>query len=180
MNSSDARTSKTLSLWLRHRPDVVGLTVDGSGWARVDDVLAALAAQGTPTDWEGLLQIVEMNDKKRFELSADTSLIRARQGHSIDVMADWSPAPPPEVLWHGTVERFLASIMADGLKPMDRHHVHLSADRETAERVGSRRGKPLVLWIDTKELVATGQQFWITGNGVWLTDAVPAKALNRA
>lgn len=143
-------------------------------------MLAALAAQGTPTDWEGLLQIVEMNDKKRFELSADTSLIRARQGHSIDVMADWSPAPPPEVLWHGTVERFLASIMADGLKPMDRHHVHLSADRETAERVGSRRGKPLVLWIDTKELVATGQQFWITGNGVWLTDAVPAKALNRA
>ena len=180
MDRTDTQISKTLSFWLRHRPDAAGLTLDASGWAKVDDVLAALVDQGPLTDWEGLIRVVETNEKRRIELSADASFIRARQGHSIEVMADWSPAAPPDTLWHGTVERFLPAIMAEGLKPMARHHVHLSVDRDTAERVGSRRGEPVILCVDAKGLAGRGQQFWITGNGVWLTDAVPSEALGQA
>ncbi|MBS0410829.1 MAG: RNA 2'-phosphotransferase [Proteobacteria bacterium] len=180
MDDPNQHTSKMLSFWLRHRPDAAGLTLDQSGWAKVDDVLAAFAAQGSATGWESLLQIVETNDKRRFELSADASLIRARQGHSIEVTGDWVAASPPDHLWHGTVERFLASIMAEGLKPMGRHHVHLSADRETAERVGSRRGRPVILCVNAKRLIVSGQAFWRAGNGVWLTDAVPPDALSHA
>lgn len=145
----------------------------------MDDLLAAFASQGPTLDWEALLRVIETNDKKRFELSADASLIRARQGHSVAVSADWSVAAPPDILWHGTVERFLGHIMAEGLKPMARHHVHLSADRQTAERVGSRRGSPVILRVDAKSLVGAGQKFLLTGNGVWLTEAVPPNALTR-
>lgn len=180
MDVADTQISKTLSFWLRHKPDAAGLTLDGSGWAQVDDVLAAFAAQGPRTDWEALLGVVETNNKRRFELSADASQIRARQGHSIDVKADWSAGSPPDLLWHGTAERFLVPIMTEGLRPMSRHHVHLSADPETAERVGRRRGTPVILRVDAKGLREAGQQFWVTGNGVWLTEAVPSTALSRA
>jgi putative RNA 2'-phosphotransferase len=180
MGMADTQISKTLSFWLRHKPDVAGLTLDASGWAKVDDVLAAFAAHGPLIDWEALLGIVETNDKRRFELSADASQIRARQGHSIDVTADWIAGSPPDLLWHGTVERLLAPIMTEGLRPMSRHHVHLSADPETAEHVGRRRGNPVILRVDAKGLKEAGQQFWVTGNGVWLTEAVASTALSRA
>jgi putative RNA 2'-phosphotransferase len=171
--------SKKLSYWLRHRPDEAELQLDGSGWASVDGVLRALARDRAPLDWDGLLREVETNDKQRFELSSDGSLIRARQGHSVDVEGDWILALPPDRLWHGTVERFLAEIFAEGLKPMVRHHVHLSADAAVAERVGRRRGSPVVLLIDARRLVEDGQPFWIAGNGVWLTASVPPSALTR-
>jgi putative RNA 2'-phosphotransferase len=145
----------------------------------VDRALAALAEQGMAVDWETLTEVVETNDKRRFELSGDADLIRARQGHSVNVEADWKPAIPPAILWHGTVERFLKAILAEGLKPMSRHHVHLSADAQTAERVGRRRGTPVVLLVDAKRLADQGQPFWLTGNGVWLTAHVPAAALRR-
>jgi putative RNA 2'-phosphotransferase len=177
MSQDDVRLSKTLSFWLRHKPDVAGLELDAAGWADVDAVLAALKAEGEAFDWEALLRVVETNDKRRFELSDDAGLIRARQGHSIEVEGDWKRADPPERLWHGTVDRFLAAIMAEGLKPMSRHHVHLSADRETAERVGRRRGEPVILTVDAKRLADGGQTFLITGNDVWLTDAVAPAAI---
>ena len=180
MDRVDARISKILSYWLRHRPDVAGLELDAQGWTRVDAILIALARQGEATDWEALVRVVETNEKGRFELSADADLIRARQGHSVEVEGDWRPAVPPDILWHGTVERFLNSILAEGLKPMARHHVHLSTDPQTAERVARRRGDPVVLVIDAKGLAALGQQFWVTGNGVWLTDRVAPEALRRA
>lgn len=179
MHADDVKLSKTLSFWLRHRPDAARLQLDASGWADVDSVLVALGEHGHSADWETLVRAVEINDKQRFELSLDGGLIRARQGHSVSVQADWVEAVPPDILWHGTVERFLAAIIEEGLKPMARHHVHLSADRDAAERVGRRRGAPVVLAIQAKHLAERGQRFWITGNGVWLTDSVPPEALHR-
>jgi putative RNA 2'-phosphotransferase len=173
------KMSKTLSYWLRHRPDAAGLMLDGGGWADVDAVLAALAREGLGSDWETLVQVVEQNDKQRFELSDDTARIRARQGHSVAVEGDWRPSDPPDLLYHGTVERFLEAIWAEGLKPMRRHHVHLSADYRTAERVGLRRGTPVVLTIEAGRLAATGQPFFLTGNGVWLTGNVSVLWIRR-
>ena len=174
------RLSKTLSYWLRHRPDAADLLLDAQGWTDGDAVLAAVATQRLPADIDALLHVVEANDKQRFELSPDLARIRARQGHSVPVDLDWPVVPPPELLFHGTVARALPAIRAEGLKPMRRHHVHLSPDRQTAERVGARRGTAVVLTIRAAELAATGQPFRLTGNGVWLTDHVPPAYIDTA
>jgi putative RNA 2'-phosphotransferase len=176
--TSDVNISKTLSYWLRHRPDAAGLALDAQGWAATDGVLAALAAQHG-ADFERLVAVVEGNDKQRFEFSADLERIRARQGHSVEVKLALEPAAPPAVLFHGTVERFLDAILARGLKKMRRHHVHLSGDVETARKVGARRGEPVILAVDAAAMAAEGAVFYVTGNGVWLTDAVPAERIRR-
>jgi len=169
--ASNTDISKTLSFWLRHRPDDAGLTLDAQGWTAVDPVLAALDAK-LGCDWERLVEVVDLNDKQRFELSADGDRIRARQGHSVEVELDWPEATPPVLLYHGTVDRFLPAIRAEGLKPMRRHHVHLSPDRETATRVGNRRGEAVILTVRAGDMHAAGHRFYLTGNGVWLTDMV--------
>lgn len=177
---ADARKiSKSLSCWLRHRPQAAGLELDDSGWAPVAEVVRALAAAGLADRRDRLEEIVAASDKNRFELSLDGEHIRARQGHSVKVDLDWPRAEPPQFLFHGTVERNLASILAGGLKAMKRHHVHLSADVETAEIVGRRRGLPVVLRIEAERLAADGHVFRLSGNGVWLTDHVPARYIDR-
>ena len=173
MAKDHVQISKTLSYWLRHKPDAAGLTLSSSGWTGVDAVLAALAAERIECDWEPLLCVVATNDKQRFELSADAAQIRARQGHSIEVDLDWPKLDPPAQLFHGTVERFMVAIEAEGLRSMSRHHVHLSGDIDTARIVGARRGKPIILVIDAAGLAASGETFMRTGNGVWLTARVP-------
>ena len=170
--TDDKTISKTLSFWLRHRPDAGGLALDGAGWTEVDAVLAALAGDHIACDWERLLAIVEASEKQRFELTSDGARIRARQGHSVEVALDWPRTEPPEFLYHGTVERFLPAIRAEGLRPMRRHHVHLSPDEATATIVGNRRGRAIVLTVRAGALAATGQPFFLTSNGVWLTDQV--------
>lgn len=172
------RISKTLSFWLRHKPEAADLTLSSEGWADIDAVLAALAAEIDGCGWEQLVDVVETSDKQRFELSADAGRIRARQGHSVAVDLDWPQAEPPELLFHGTVARFLEPILADGLRPMARHHVHLSGDRATAEKVGSRRGDAVVLIVESRRLHLDGQPFLLTSNGVWLTSKVPASYLS--
>ena len=167
----DARLSKTLSYWLRHRPEAAGLVLDEAGWADLDRVLAALSRRGAARN--DLLRVVAANDKQRFELSPDGRRVRARQGHSIAVDGDWRPAAPPERLFHGTPASRLATVLAEGLRPMGRHHVHLSPDAETARGVGARRGRPAVLIVDAARLAAGGEPFFLTGNGVWLTARVP-------
>ena len=179
MTQDNTKISKTLSYWLRHKPDDGGLTLNAQGWAAVSEVLAALDAKGLAVDRALLEQVVATNDKRRFELSEDNENIRARQGHSVAVEGDWEERDPPAKLYHGTVDRFLEAIMTDGLRPMNRHHVHLSADIETAAKVGQRRGKPVILTIDSAAMAAEGARFMVTGNGVWLVAAVPPGFLAR-
>jgi putative RNA 2'-phosphotransferase len=174
----DVRLSKTLSYWLRHRPAAGSLVLDEQGWADLDAVLAALERTGAGEVREKLGSVVATNDKQRFELSADGSRIRARQGHSVPVRLDWPVRTPPELLYHGTVQRALPTILEEGLRPMRRHHVHLSPDIATARRVGARRGAPVILEIRASELHDTGTLFYLTANNVWLTKAVPPAYLD--
>jgi putative RNA 2'-phosphotransferase len=169
------RLSKFLSLILRHDPGKVGLSLDEAGWVEVAELLDAMGRHGHPVSREALLRVVETSDKKRFALSDDGARIRASQGHSVEVELGYAPATPPDVLYHGTVDRFLDSIRAKGLVKGERHHVHLSADAQTATKVGARRGRAVVLRIDAAGMAREGLLFFVSANGVWLTDQVPAR-----
>jgi len=173
MNKQIVTISKFLSLVLRHKPQEIGITLDPEGWVPVEDLLAAVARHGRPITLEQLDEVVATNDKQRFAFSPDGRLIRANQGHSVEVDLALPPVEPPELLYHGTVERFLESIREKGLVRGKRHHVHLSADRETAARVGQRRGRPVVLMVEAGRMHREGHQFFRSENGVWLTETVP-------
>ena len=171
------RTSKFLSLVLRHQPDRIGICLDEAGWVDVDVLLEAMARHGKPISREMLEEVVRTNDNKRFSFSEDGKQIRANQGHSVHVDLGYKSAEPPEILLHGTPTRFLESIRQEGLKKMDRHHVHLSPDTGTARAVGARRGRPLVFRILAGRMQRDGHRFFLTANGVWLTDRVPPEYL---
>jgi putative RNA 2'-phosphotransferase len=171
----DTRLSKTLSYWLRHRPDAAALVLDPHGWADTDAVLASLARCRIPTSLDRLRTMIDCNDKQRFELSPDGRQVRARQGHSVAVALDWPSVVPPDLLYHGTVQRNLQAILTEGLRPMRRHHVHLSPDVETAMRVGARRGPPVILGVKARQINSGGMPFFVTTNNVWLVEAVPAR-----
>ena len=166
-------TSKFLSLVLRHRPDVIGIELDAEGWVAVEELLTACAKHGRAISRDQLDDLVRTNDKQRFAFSVDGSRIRANQGHSLPVDLGLVPVEPPELLYHGTVPRFLESIRREGLTKGTRHHVHLSPDVETATKVGQRRGRPIVLMIAAGHMFRDGHKFYRSENGVWLTDAVP-------
>ncbi|WP_298821756.1 RNA 2'-phosphotransferase [uncultured Roseibium sp.] len=174
----NTKISKSLSFWLRHKPDEADIVLSPEGWAAVSDVLKAFEKKKIVCDYELLKQIVTSNDKKRFEFSKDGRCIRARQGHSISIDLGLAPSEPPNVLFHGTATRFLQLIQKEGLKPMKRHHVHLSPDANTAVTVGARHGKPVVLEVAAKEMCLGGFVFFQTENGVWLTNSVPEKFLS--
>ena len=174
MDTKRATTiSKFLSLVLRHDPSAAGVSLDAGGWVDVDALLTGAARAGTSVTRDELKAVVAASDKQRFSLSDDGRRIRANQGHSVSVDLGLSPRTPPEVLYHGTIERFLEAIRQEGLRPMQRQHVHLSADIDTAKMVGQRRGKPVVLRVHAAALHAAGHAFFRSANGVWLTDAVP-------
>ncbi|EAV43195.1 hypothetical protein SIAM614_20266 [Stappia aggregata IAM 12614] len=176
---TDTKISKRLSFWLRHKPEDAGLTLSHDGWADVSAVLKAFSTLKLDCNRDQLERVVETNDKKRFEFSDDGKRIRARQGHSVDIDLGLTALTPPEILFHGTATRFLPLILTEGLKPMARHHVHLSPDRSTALKVGSRHGKPAVLQVAASAMQADGHTFYRTENGVWLTDSVPATFLTQ-
>ena len=167
------RHSKFLSLHLRHQPEKLGLVLQPGGWVAVAELLAACAAHGHPLSLAELHQLVADNDKQRFAFDDTGQRIRAQQGHSVAVELQLAPAAPPAVLYHGTVARFLPAIGREGLRPMSRHHVHLSPDEETARRVGNRRGEAVILRIDAAGMQRAGHVFYQSGNGVWLVDGVP-------
>ncbi len=172
MSKKHTSTSKFLSLVLRHRPEKIGIELDEHGWVGVDELLDACTRHGRRIPRELLEEIVATSDKRRFAVSEDGRQIRANQGHSVEVDLDLQPVEPPEILYQGTVAKFLDAIRREGLKPMDRHHVHLSHETKTATAVGSRRGKPIVLVIQSGRMHADGHTFYQSANGVWLTDAV--------
>lgn len=168
----NTRLSKLLSYVLRHNPSAIGIVLDENGWTELDTLLAKLAEKGEMVDSKLLQYMVASNAKQRFDFSEDGLKIRASQGHSVEVQLDYKQQQPPAILFHGTPERFVANILQDGLQKMRRHHVHLSADVETAKKVGLRRGKPVILKVDAEAMAKQGYSFYISDNGVWLTDAV--------
>ena len=167
------RTSKFLSLILRHEPERVGLKLDSAGWTGVDELLEAVNQSGVTLTLDQLKHVVETNSKKRFAFSEDGRRIRASQGHSVEVELQYPPQPPPEILYHGTATRFLDGIRKDGLQRMQRHDVHLSAETKVTLQVGGRHGKPVLLTIRTGEMHRAGFVFRCSANGVWLVDHVP-------
>jgi putative RNA 2'-phosphotransferase len=169
--------SKFLSLVLRHDPGAVGLALDASGWIEVGVLLEALAQHGHAMERVELERLVRENDKQRFAFSPDGLRIRANQGHSLDVDLGYVATCPPDVLYHGTVERFLPSIRGDGLLRGKRRHVHLSETRDLALSVGRRRGRPMVIEVDAAAMAREGHVFFRAENGVWLTSHVPARFL---
>lgn len=175
MNEKETiRISKRLALHLRHDPAAIGLTLAHDGWAPVDALLRALAITREQLD-----EVVETNNKRRFAFDETGTRIRASQGHSVSVDLGLSDAAPPDVLYHGTVAKFLDAILREGLRPMKRHAVHLSATLDTARTVGARRGKPVILRVDAAGMATAGHVFQVSANGVWLTASVPPKYLYR-
>lgn len=171
------KVSRYLSRHLRHQPERLGLELEPGGWVAVDELLAACAAHSFAVSREELQEVVERNDKRRFAFDPTGTRIRANQGHSVEIDLGLEPAEPPAVLFHGTARARLDAILAEGLRKMGRHHVHLSPDAETATRVGARYGKPVVLEVAAARMAADGHVFYLTANGVWLTDVVPPQHL---
>jgi putative RNA 2'-phosphotransferase len=173
MNPRLVTVSKFLSKYLRHEPGTLGLTLEPGGWGPVEQVLSGAGRLGFSITGDDLARVVAENDKQRFAFDETGLRIRANQGHSAEVDLELKEAVPPVRLYHGTVSRFLAAIQEEGLKKMNRHDVYLSSDVQTATKVGERRGKPVVLVIDSARMAAEGHKFRLSANGVWLTDHVP-------
>ena len=177
MKMNLVKISKFLSLVLRHEPKKIGISLDDEGWTDVDALIEGCCANGLVLTRDQLDTVVHDNKKQRFAFSEDRKRIRASQGHSVKVDLGLEPVQPPDQLYHGTVEDFLPAILKQGLLKRQRHHVHLSVDKETATRVGFRRGKPEILTVRAKAMWMDGYKFFLSANGVWLTEEVPPKYL---
>ena len=175
---SNKETSKYISLILRHKPEVIGISLDEHGWANVDELIAGVS-KTHPLDMTILEQIVAEDEKQRYSFNEDKTLIRANQGHSIPVDVELEEKEPPEILFHGTGEKYVASIDKEGLIPKSRLYVHLSSNEETAYKVGQRHGKPVIYKVNSGEMYRDGYKFYCSVNGVWLTKKVPVKFLER-
>ncbi len=171
------RLSKFLSLVLRHQPETIGISLDENGWTDVEILIGKINAHGNKIDFETLKYLVDTNSKKRFAFDESLKKIRASQGHSVEIELGYSTMQPPEILYHGTSVSAVNSILHSGLEKRSRQHVHLSADRETAIKVGKRHGKPVVFEVLAYDFFLTGIDFFISENGVWLTDHVPPEFL---
>lgn len=174
----DINTGKFIALILRHKPEVIGIHLDEHGWANVDELITGIA-KTQEFNMAMLEEIVRTDNKQRYSFNEDKTKIRANQGHSIPVDVELKQKTPPDILWHGTGEKYVSSIEAEGLIPKTRLYVHLSSDPDTAMKVGSRHGKPVVYEVAAKEMQDDGYTFFQSVNGVWLTKHVPTKYLRR-
>lgn len=176
----DTREAKKAGLFmclvLRHKPSVANVTADAEGWVDLEAMI--LGSRGVLTR-SLVMDIVATNNKQRFAISEDGKKIRAKQGHSIPVNLKLEPVVPPDVLYHGTYPDVVRDILRDGLKKMQRHHVHMAEDLGTATSVGMRKGAPIVFRIDAKVMHDMGHKFYRSENGVWLVDHVPPEYLKR-
>lgn len=172
-SKEEKRISKLLSYVLRHHPEFIDIKLDVNGWANVTELLQKLEVH-VHLNFEMLEQVVTNNSKQRFSFNVDNTMIRASQGHSIEVDIQASQKEPPEYLYHGTVNEYIEPIRREGLQKMERQYVHLSPDEKTAREVAGRRGKPVILKIKATELASSGIPFFLSDNGVWLVKEVPA------
>ncbi len=178
MQSDLVATSKFLSYVLRHHPAAIGINLDEQGWVAVPILLDAINKSGRHISLGLLQEVVFTNDKQRFAFSADGQKIRANQGHSVDIDLALEPQLPPQILYHGTATRFLNAIQREGLQKMQRHHVHLSPTLDIAKVIGQRHGKVVVLGIAARTMHMKGFEFFLSKNGVWLTDYVPPEFMS--
>jgi len=169
-------TSKYMSLILRHKPETIGITLDEHGWADVDELIEGISRTQN-FNMDILEEIVRTDEKQRYSFNDEKTKIRANQGHSIEVDVELEEKEPPEILWHGTGEKFATSIDNIGLIPKSRLYVHLSKDEETATIVGRRHGNPVLYMVNTREMYKDGFKFFLSKNGVWLTKEVPVRYL---
>ena len=174
MESLD-KLSVFISLVLRHKPEAAHIKLDEHGWANVEELLNGINDTGRKIDMEILEEIVATDNKHRYSFNQDKTLIRANQGHSVPVDVELKEQEPPEFLFHGTATKFLNSIINEGLQPMSRLYVHLSKDTETALKVGKRHGDPMILKIYSGDMYRDGYKFYLSENGVWLTEKVDVK-----
>lgn len=175
------KISKHLSYVLRHNPKSINIELDKNGWVDVNTLIEKSQSK-IEFSLENLQEVVKTSDKQRFKFSDDGTKIKANQGHSVEVDLQLESIVPPFKLYHGTAPRFLSSIMKEGLKKMNRHHVHLYSEEnmDKAENTGSRHQKgvkPAVLIIEAKWMYNDGFKFYKTDNDVYLTDSVPPKYL---
>lgn len=180
MNDSRlVKISKYLSKHLRHQPERIGIKLTLGGWVAVDELLAACKNHSFPITRIELEEVVAKNNKQRFSFDSTGTLIRANQGHSVEIDLQLEPAIPPDELYHGTGHGAVAAILCEGLSKMSRHHVHLSQDIVTAKNVGSRHGFPVVFAVDSAAMHEAGYTFYCSENGVWLVDSVPPEYLQQ-
>lgn len=180
MSRQTRNLSKFISLILRHKPEIINLTLDEHGWAYVQELIKGInRSKGQIIDQELLEEIVRTDEKQRYSFNEDHTLIRANQGHSIPVDVELEEKNPPDILWHGTGDKYVASIDKQGLIPKGRLYVHLSSDIDTARKVGSRHGKPVIYQIDCGKMSADGYCFFLSANRIWLTKEVPARYLKK-
>ncbi len=177
-NSRLIKISKYLSKHLRHRPDRIGIQLAPGGWVPVNEFLDACQKHNFPIQLNELKEVVAQNDKHRFSFDSTATLIRANQGHSIEIDLQLEAVIPPDILYHGTSSSAVESILKEGISKMSRNHVHLSTAIETVRRVGSRHGVPAILTVDAAAMYSDSYTFYCSDNGVWLVDFVPAKYLN--
>ena len=173
-------TSKFISLILRHNPQVIGISLDEHGWADVQDLIEGInCSEGHFLDMDTLEEIVRTDEKQRYSFNEDHTLIRANQGHSIPVDVELEEKISPDILWHGTGQKYVSSIDVQGLIPKSRLYVHLSSDVETARKVGSRHGRPVIYQVNCRKMTEDGYRFFLSANHVWLTKEVPAEYLKK-
>ena len=169
------KLSKFISLILRHKPEEIGISLDDFGWAKVEDLINGINKSGRRIDIEILEEIVRTDNKQRYSFNEDKTKIRANQGHSIPVKVDLMELKPPATLYHGTATKSLEGIQKQGIKSMSRLYVHLSKDFETAKQVGTRHGECVILVINAKRMYEDGIKFYLSENGVWLTEYIDPK-----
>lgn len=184
MENNKIKLSKFISLVLRHKPEKIGIVLDKNGWVNVDELIRSINGYKNNSfnlNRDILKEIVEENNKKRFEYKGEGKdlQIRARQGHSVKIDLGYKFSIPPAFLYHGTASRFVDSILKSGIDKRNRHHVHLSKDYEMAISVGSRHGDPYVLKINCKKMVQDGYDFFKTDNDVWLVEGIPAEYIEK-
>ena len=174
------KTSRFISLILRHKPETIGISLDEHGWADVKDLIAGInRSEGHSLDMDLLEEIVRTDEKQRYSFNNNHSLIRANQGHSIPVDVELEEKTPPDILWHGTGEKYVSSIDTQGLIPKSRLFVHLSSDMETARKVGSRHGKPVIYEINCRRMTEDGHHFFLSSHYIWLVKGVPPQYLKK-
>jgi len=171
------KTSKFLSLLLRHQPELLNLQLEEGGWTDTKTLIQKINKKNDNFTFQELEYVVENNDKQRFGFNEDKTKIRANQGHSTKVEMNYQPITPPSVLYHGTATKNVESILKNGILKGARQYIHLSTDLETAQKVGSRHGKPYIFKIETLKMQEAGIQFYCSENGVWLVDFIPKEFL---